>query len=86
MRECDDDVVTGAAIFVDSRDDAVLAGDLASPLAAGVITIDDICADLAELVAGAHPGRADEAEITVFKSVGLALEDVAAPQVAFGLN
>ena len=86
MRESDDDVVRGASLFVDTRADAVLAGDLAAPLAAGIITVDDIRADLAELVAGAHPGRTDDREITVFKSVGLALEDVAAAQLAFGVT
>ena len=86
MRESDDDVVSRASLFVDTRDDAVLAGDLATPLAAGAITVADIRADLAELVAGVHPGRNDDSEITVFKSVGLALEDVAAAQLAFGLS
>ena len=83
MRESDDDVVRRASIFVDSRDDAVLAGDLAQPLAEGVITSDAIRADLADLVAGRHPGRVDDTEITMFKSVGTALEDLAAASLAF---
>lgn len=83
MRESDDDVVRRGSVFVDTRDDAVLAGDLAAPLAAGVITPSDIVADLAELVAGDHPGRTADDEITVFKSVGLALEDLAAARLAF---
>jgi len=73
-------------VFVDTRSDAVLAGDLAAPIAAGVISADVIRADLAELISGAHPGRSDDDEITVFKSVGLALEDVAAGRLAFGVG
>jgi ornithine cyclodeaminase len=83
MRESDDDVVRSGTVFVDTRDDAVLAGDLAQPIAAGVLSADDIEADLAELIRGDHPGRTDSSEITVFKSVGLALEDVAAAKLAF---
>ena len=85
MRESDDDVMRRGSIFVDTRDDAVLAGDLAGPLGDGVISAGDIRADLAELVAGIHPGRTDPDEITVFKSVGLALEDLAAARLAFDL-
>lgn len=83
MRESDDELVRGASLFVDTRDDAVLAGDLAQPLATGVITAAAIRADLAELVAGDHPGRTSADEVTVFKSVGMALEDVAAAKLAF---
>ncbi len=83
MRESDDDCVRRATIFVDTREDAVLAGDLAQPLAAGVITAADLVADLADLVAGRHPGRTSDDEITFFKSAGTALEDLAAAQLAF---
>jgi len=86
MRESDDALVGTASVFVDTRSDAVLAGDLAAPIAAGVISADVIRADLAELISGAHPGRSDDDEITVFKSVGLALEDVAAGRLAFGVG
>ena len=78
MREADDDAVLAATLFVDTLDGAVLAGDLAQPLAAGVISDSDIAADLASLVTGRHPGRTSEAEITLFKSVGFALSDLAA--------
>jgi len=86
MRESDDDVVRRSSLFVDTRDDAVLAGDLASPLDAGLIEQGEIRADLADLISGAHAGRQSDDEITMFKSVGLALEDVAAAQLAFGLS
>lgn len=84
MREADDLVVTRASIFVDTYDDAVIAGDIAQPLEAGLITRDDLRADLAELVGGAHPGRTSDDEITMFKSAGTALEDLAAARLAIG--
>jgi alanine dehydrogenase len=84
MRESDDDVVRRATIFADTRGDGSLAGDLAQPLASGLITSEDIAADLAELVSGAHPGRTSDGEITMFKSAGFALEDVAAAKLVFG--
>ncbi len=84
MRESDDDVVRRASIFVDSRTDGVLAGDLAQPLADGLMTEADVQADLFELISGEHPGRTNESEITMYKSAGIALEDVAAARLVFG--
>lgn len=81
MRETDDAAVVAATLFVDTLEGAVLAGDLAQPLEGGAITIADIAADLASLVTGSHPGRTSEAEITLFKSVGFALSDLAAARV-----
>lgn len=78
MRECDDEAVRRATIFVDARPGALLAGDLSQPIAAGVIAESAICADFRDLVAGEHPGRSSENEITLFKSVGNAIEDLAA--------
>jgi ornithine cyclodeaminase len=83
MRESDDDVVRRATIFVDTRTEGVVAGDLAQPLDDGIITLDSIEADLAELVSGIHPGRTSDDEITMFKSAGFALEDLAAARLVF---
>lgn len=83
MRETDDDVMRRATIWVDTRTDGVLAGDLAQPLASGVISASDIAGDLKDLVAGAASARTDSDEITVFKSAGTALEDVAAARLVF---
>jgi len=83
MRESDDQLVESASVFVDTRAGAVIAGDLAQPLASGLITESDINADLRELVTGEHPGRSDTDEITLFKSAGIALEDVAAARLVF---
>ena len=70
-REVDDQVIRRAAIFVDSRDAAVHeCGDLVIPLEAGLITEDDIQADLFQLCRGEHPGRRDDTQITMFENGG----------------
>ena len=84
MRESDDDCIRRARVYVDTRADGVLAGDLAQPLDSGLMTMDDIVGDLAELVAGTAPGREADDEITLFKSAGIALEDIAAARLVFG--
>lgn len=86
MRESDDDVIRRASVWVDSRGDGLLAGDLAQPIAAGLMTEADLEGDLLELINGTSPGRGSEEEITVFKSAGLALEDVAAARLVFGAD
>lgn len=79
MREADDECVRRATLFADTRGGALHeAGDLAQPLQAGLIGESDIAADLYDLTRGGHPGRRSETEITLFKSVGHALEDLAA--------
>jgi alanine dehydrogenase len=83
MRETDDDVVRRSTVFVDTYADAVLAGDLAQPLESGLLHTEDLAADLRELVGGKHPGRTSDHEITMFKSAGFALEDVAAARLIF---
>lgn len=83
MRESDDDVIRRGTVFLDTRSDGSLSGDIAQPLKSGVMTMDDVVADLAELVNGSHPGRTNDDEITVFKSAGFALEDVAAAKLVF---
>ena len=78
MREADDEAVRRAAVFVDTRAGALRSGDLAQPLAAGVLDGSEILADLADLVAGRHRGRGAPEQITLFKSAGFALADLAA--------
>lgn len=78
MRETDDELVRLASLFCDTRTGALKeGGDLAIPISQGVISSNDILADLHELTRGAHPGRTSPEEITYFKSVGTALEDLA---------
>ena len=70
-REIDDQVIRRATIFVDSRDAAVHeCGDLVIPLRSGLITEDDIRADLFQLCRGEHPGRTDPDQITLFENGG----------------
>ncbi|MEK0084447.1 ornithine cyclodeaminase family protein [Benzoatithermus flavus] len=82
MRESDDEVMRRGEVFVDTRAGALAeAGDILRAIAAGALTPERIRADLFELVRGRHPGRRSEDEITVFKSVGSALEDLIAAKL-----
>ena len=84
MREVDDEAVRRASIFVDSRAGALAeAGDLTQPIAAGVITADAVRGELAELCRRMVSGRSADEEITLFKSVGVALEDLAAAWLVY---
>ena len=84
MRETDDRAVERASLFVDTRDGALSeGGDLVQPLKAGLISAADIKAELAELTRGVHAGRSNPREITLFKSVGAALEDLAGAILAY---
>jgi ornithine cyclodeaminase len=85
MRETDDDVVRRARIFVDTRAGAFAeAGDILQPLQAGVIGREAVRGELAELCRGAVAGRASAEEITLFKSVGASIEDLAAAVAVWG--
>ena len=84
MRETDDEAVKRASLFCDTRGGALKeGGDYAQPLASGLIHESDIQADLFELARGKHRGRASSKEITMFKSVGAAIEDLAAAIVVW---
>jgi ornithine cyclodeaminase/alanine dehydrogenase-like protein (mu-crystallin family) len=79
VQEVDETTVRRALVVVDSREAALAeTGDLIIPLAAGAITEDHVAAELGEIVNGSKPGRESEEQITLFKSVGLAVQDVAA--------
>lgn len=81
-REVDSITMRRARIYVDTYEGALAeAGDLLIPMKEAVITRDDIAADLHELIAGKKPGRVSASDITVFKSVGCALEDLAAAEL-----
>jgi ornithine cyclodeaminase/alanine dehydrogenase-like protein (mu-crystallin family) len=82
MRECDDALVARATVFVDTFAGALAeAGDLVQPIARGAIARDHVRAELADLCAGCHAGRRHAHEITLFKSVGTALEDLCAARL-----
>jgi len=83
MRETDDAAVAKARVFVDTREGAMSeAGDIVQPLESGVIGEDDIAGDLFDLTRGKRAGRRFYDQITLFKSVGTALEDLAAAKLA----
>jgi ornithine cyclodeaminase len=83
MRESDSALLARATLVVDTRSGGLAeAGDVVQAIAEGAITGEHVVADLAELCRGAHPGRRDAGEVTVFKSVGWAGEDLAAAILA----
>jgi ornithine cyclodeaminase/alanine dehydrogenase-like protein (mu-crystallin family) len=74
--------VARASVFVDTFAGALAeAGDLVQPLERGVIQRSHVVAELADLASGRHGGRRDGDEITLFKSVGTALEDLCAARL-----
>lgn len=79
MREVDDVAVARSTIVVDTYAGALAeAGDLTQPIERGVIGRDAVVAELAELLRGQRGGRRSDDELTLFKSVGSAIEDLAA--------
>jgi ornithine cyclodeaminase/alanine dehydrogenase-like protein (mu-crystallin family) len=84
MRESDSALLARATLVADTRAGALAeAGDLVQAIAEGTFGPDHVVADLAGLCRGEHPGRCHQAEITVFKSVGWAGEDLAAAILAY---
>jgi ornithine cyclodeaminase len=85
MREVDDQALVRSRIYVDTREGALAeSGELVQAMAGGVITAADIHGDLAALARGTAAGRTSTEEITLFKSVGCAIEDLAAAEMALG--
>lgn len=75
--------VMRSRLVVDEREAALdETGDLIIPIGQGLITAEHIAAELGELVNGAKPGRTCAEQVTFFKSVGLAIQDLAAARVA----
>jgi ornithine cyclodeaminase/alanine dehydrogenase-like protein (mu-crystallin family) len=84
MRESDDELIERAEVYVDTFAGALKeGGDLVQPLAAGTIAREHVRAELADLLCGRHPGRRTQEEVTLFKSVGTALEDLCAARLVF---
>lgn len=82
MRESDDAVMRRGEVFVDTFEGAMVeAGDIVLAVRSGALTPERIRAELRGLCARLHPGRTDPAAITVFKSVGTALEDLVAAKL-----
>jgi ornithine cyclodeaminase len=78
-RELDADVVADASLFVDRRESTLNeSGDYLRAVEEREIGPHHILAELGELLSGTHGGRRDDSELTVFKSLGIAVEDLAA--------
>ncbi len=76
--ELDPALFVGNKIVVDILEQCATSGDLHHALAAGILTREDVYAELGEIIAGRKPGRTSPNEITIFDSTGTALQDVAA--------
>ncbi len=84
QREMDTALVKSARVFVDSREGALAeAGDIVIPMKEGAIGASHIAGEIGDVCGGRLPGRRHDAEITIFKSLGMAVEDVAAAHLAF---
>ena len=80
-RELNTATIVASSLFVDRRESTVNeAGDYLVPFQEGAIGPDHIKAEIGEILTGAHPGRTAPDELTVFKSLGLAVEDLAAAE------
>ena len=89
-REVDEGTVVDALVVVESRAAALAAppsgsNDINWPIRDGKITKDHVHAELGELVSKARPGRANEKQLTLYKSVGVAVEDAAATALVLKL-
>ena len=78
MREADDVALARASVFIDTPAAKIEGGDVAVAIKAGTYAADQVSADLSALARGQHGGRHNAQEITLFKSVGTAISDLAA--------
>ncbi len=83
MREVDDAAILASTLFIDTPAALREGGDIQGAVAAGLIGEDRIAGDLAALARGDHPGRTSADEITLFKSIGAAIEDLAAARLVW---
>lgn len=81
MREADDACIAKGRVYVDTRDALAESGDLIGPIGQGVFAADDVRGSLADLCRGNVTGRGNATDLTVFKSVGTALADLAAAEL-----
>lgn len=82
-READDEALQRARVFIDTPACLVEGGDVAVAIRNGQYSADRVSADLRALATGAHKGRAGGQEITLFKSVGASVEDLAAAMLVW---
>jgi len=82
-QEVEPALMAASAVVVDVLEQCERIGDLRHAIAAGLMTRDDVAAELADVVSGRKPGRRREDEVVVFDSTGTALQDVAAAWLAY---
>ncbi|HKD82400.1 MAG TPA: ornithine cyclodeaminase family protein [Candidatus Angelobacter sp.] len=82
-QELDPRLLASGKVVADIREQCAEIGDLHHAVDEGVMSLDDVYAELGEIVAGLKPGRASKEEITIFDSTGTALQDVAAAAVVY---
>lgn len=83
-REIAGEVIARARVVVDSREAALKeAGDLLMPIAGGLVTAEQLSDELGEVVEGRKPGRTSPDQITVYKSVGIAIQDMAVANLVY---
>ncbi|MFN2564433.1 MAG: ornithine cyclodeaminase family protein [Gemmatimonadaceae bacterium] len=82
-QEIDPELLGASTVVVDALEQCAAIGDLHHAIVAGVMSRDDVHAELAEVIAGSKPGRTSDEEIIVFDSTGTALEDVAVAAVLY---
>lgn len=83
MREADDEAFQGAQIYVDTEEALIKSGELLEPMSRGVFEARDIAGTLEDLCKGRTTGRRSQRDRSVFKSVGTALEDLAAATLVY---
>ena len=82
-RELSPPLLARSKVVVDVLAQCMLMGDLHHAIDAGVMTTNDVHAELGQVVAGRRPARASDDEVIVFDSTGMALQDVAAAAVVY---
>jgi ornithine cyclodeaminase/alanine dehydrogenase-like protein (mu-crystallin family) len=83
-READDDVVARSRFFVDSRTSArAEAGELKHAIDAGLVTESHVLGEIGEVLSGSVSGRTGNSDVTVYKSLGIAAQDLAAAHVIY---
>jgi ornithine cyclodeaminase len=84
-RECDDAAIVRARVYIDTKAGLSEGGDVAQAIKAGAVTADHVQGTLSDLVQGRVAGRGAADDITLFKSIGTAIEDLAAAMLVWRL-
>jgi len=83
-REVHETLLKRATVYVDSLDQVLKeSGDLIAPISSGQYSAENISGEIGEVIAGRKPGRTSKEQITLFKSVGIAVEDLAVAELIY---